>query len=88
MVITVQLVHATEGPSQHAEHNELRNHTLNVKACYEGKGCLQTLTALSCSRPDPMTDPHKFAGSVTSRILAVTLRARENIVPLMYMSQV
>ena len=51
MVITVQLVHATEGPSQHAEHNELRNHTLNVKACYEGKGCLQTLTALSCSRP-------------------------------------
>ena len=51
MVITVQLVHATEGPSQHAEHNELRNHTLNVKACYEGKGFLQTLTALSCSRP-------------------------------------
>ena len=38
-------------PSQHAEHNELRNHTLNVKACYEGKGFLQTLTALSCSRP-------------------------------------
>ena len=52
MVITVQLVHATEGPSQHAEHNELRNHTLNVKACYEGKGFLQTLTALyRVSRP-------------------------------------
>ena len=51
MVIEDQLLQATVYPSQHAEHNELRNHTLNVKACYEGKGCLQTLTALSCSRP-------------------------------------
>ena len=51
MVITDQLTQATEGPSQHAEHNELRNHTLNVKACYEGKGCLQTLTPSLCSRP-------------------------------------
>jgi hypothetical protein len=38
-------------PSQHAEHNELRNHTLNVKACLEGKGCLQALTPSLCSRP-------------------------------------
>ena len=52
MVIEDQLTQAAVCPSQHAEHNELRNHTLNVKACYEGKGCLQTLTALSCSRPD------------------------------------
>ena len=47
MIITDQLTQATQGPSQHAEHNELRNHTLNVKACCERKrfNCLQTLTA-------------------------------------------
>ena len=44
MVIEDQLLLATVCPSQHAEHNELRNHTLNVKACLEGKGCLQALT--------------------------------------------
>ena len=41
MVIEDQIIQATVCPSEHAEHNELRNHTLNVKACYEGKGCLQ-----------------------------------------------
>ena len=51
MVIEDQLLQATEGPSQHAEHNELRNHTLNVKACYEGKGCLQALRPSPCSWP-------------------------------------
>ena len=51
MVIEDQLLLATVCPSQHAEHNELRNHTLNVKACLEGKGCLQALTPLLCSRP-------------------------------------
>jgi hypothetical protein len=39
-------------PSQHAEQNELRNHTLKVKACLEGKGLLQTLTPSLCSRPN------------------------------------
>jgi hypothetical protein len=37
MVIEDQLVLATVCPSHHAEHNELRNHTLNVKACEEGR---------------------------------------------------
>ena len=51
MVIEDQLLLATVCPSHHAEHNELRNHTLNVKACYAGKGFLQTLRPLLCSRP-------------------------------------
>ena len=33
MVIEYQRYKLTVCPSHHAEHNELRNHTLNVKAC-------------------------------------------------------
>ena len=51
MVIEYQRAKLTVCPSQHAEHNELRNHTLNIKACLEGKGFLQTLTPSLCSRP-------------------------------------
>ena len=51
MVIEYQRAKLTVCPSQHAEHNELRNHTLNIKACLEGKGCLQTFTPSLCSRP-------------------------------------
>ena len=51
MVIEDRFTQATEGPSHHVEHNELRNHTLNIKACLEGKGFLQTLTPSVCSRP-------------------------------------
>ena len=37
MVIEYQRYKLTVGPSHHAEQNELRNHTLNVKACYEAR---------------------------------------------------
>ena len=51
MGIEYQRAKLTVCHSQHAEHNELRNHTLNIKACLEGKGCLQTLTPSLYSRP-------------------------------------
>ena len=47
MVIEYQRAKLTVCPSQHAEHNELRNHTLNIKACLEGKGCLQAAHTLT-----------------------------------------
>ena len=75
MVIEYQRAKLTVCPSQHAEHNELRNHTLNIKACLEGKGCLQTFTPSLCSRPcigaRQVGRPH-FNGTASSDVLDAT----------------